>query len=229
MITRILVVEKNSDQSTVLVSGLEKKGYEVAVARTQGQALDRIRVRRPDILVLDVVSFGKNGYRVRDNVRGRLEGVPAILLLEAGHAVAGSDAAAYMFPPFTSKKLLNRVQKLEQNLVRRQMSVSAGPLTLDLEKHTLVKGIAVTPLRPKEEALLALFMRNPGRVLKRQELMRQVWETDYIGDTRTLSVHICWLRTKIEDDPRSPQYLRTVRGVGYRFQVPASNGASTDR
>ncbi len=218
MSLRILLVEKDMTTADLLIPSLERKGYQVSWARTQRQAMSRIRSRRPDLLVLDVASFGSSGYKVSDAVRARLDGVPTILLLEKGHASAGSTAEAFMTPPFTSRKLLYRVKKLAEHLTAREIKV--GPLLFDLDTRTLRKGGVTMHLRPKEAMLLALFTRNPGRVLSRQEIMKKVWETDYIGDTRTLSVHVRWLRLKIEDDPNRPRFLRTVRGVGYRFEVP---------
>jgi DNA-binding response OmpR family regulator len=127
-----------------------------------------------------------------------------------------------MTPPFTSRKLLYRVRKLAENLTRPEIHV--GVLSLDPDVRILRKGDEVIQLRPKEAALLALFMENAGRVLSRLEIMKEVWETDYVGDTRTLSVHVRWLRLKIEDDPGNPRWLRTVRGLGYRFEEPESDG-----
>jgi DNA-binding response OmpR family regulator len=127
-------------------------------------------------------------------------------------------AEAFMVPPFTSRKLLYRVRKLAEQLTSRE--IQAGPLVFDPDTRALRKGGATTQLRPKEASLLIYFIQNSGRVITRRELMRQVWETEYVGDTRTLSVHVRWLRTKIEDDPNKPRFLRTVRGVGYRFEVP---------
>jgi DNA-binding response OmpR family regulator len=218
MTLRILLVEKDVTTVDLLVPSLEKKGYRVTVAKSQRQALTRIRSGAPDLLVMDVASFGANGYSVSEAVRTRLDTVPTILLLEKGHAGAGSTADAYMTPPFTSRKLLYRVRKLAENLTRREIRV--GPLALDPDFRTLRKGDEVTQLRPKEAALLAFFMENAGRVLSRLEIMKEVWETDYVGDTRTLSVHVRWLRLKVEKDPSNPRWLRTVRGVGYRFQEP---------
>jgi DNA-binding response OmpR family regulator len=215
---RILFVEKEIDTADQLVPSLQRHGFVVTLARTQRQALARIRSQRPDLLVLDVASFGGGGYRVSEVVRAHLDGVPTILLLDKGHATAGATAEAFMEPPFTSRKLLYRVKKLGARIKRRELR--AGPLVLDLDSRRLHTRGESIHLRPKEVALLALFMRNPGRVLSRLELMRHVWETEYMGDTRTLSVHVCWLRGHIEEDPRSPKLLRTVRGVGYRFQVP---------
>lgn len=218
---RILLVEKDATTSDLLVPSLERKGYQVSVARTQRQAMSRIRPARPDLLVVDVASFGSNGYKVSNAVRTRLDGVPTILLLEEGHASAGSTAEAFMMPPFTSRKLLYRVKKLAENIASRE--IQAGPLILDPDTRNLRRGKVTLHLRPKEAALLALFMRNPGKVLSRQEIMKKVWETDYVGDTRTLSVHVRWLRLKIEENPNRPRYLRTVRGAGYRFEVPKSD------
>jgi DNA-binding response OmpR family regulator len=217
---RILFVEKDLTTADLLVPSLERKGYQVSLARTQRQAMRRIRAARPDLLVMDVASFGVNGYKMSEAVRARLESVPTILLLEKGHASAGSTAEAFMTPPFTSRKLLYRIKKVAQNLTSREIRV--GHLVIDPDTRILHKGQQVSYLRPKEAALLALFMSNPGRVLSRQEIMKEVWETDYVGDTRTLSVHVRWLREKIEDNPGKPVFLRTVRGVGYRFEVPAS-------
>lgn len=219
MAIRILLVEKDVATSDLLLSSLEQKGYQVRLARNRRQALSRGRAFRPDILVIDVASFGSAGYDVLDAVRSRLDGVPAVLLLENGLAFVESQAAACVTPPFTSRKLLYRLKKVAQRLPSRELR--AGDLVLDPRACTLGKGPSRICLRPKEAALLAFFMRNPGRVLSRKEIMKEVWDTDYLDDTRTLNVHIRWLRLKIEEDPSRPCMLRTVRGVGYRFQVPA--------
>lgn len=218
MSLRILLVEKDLTTADLLVPSLERKGYHVFVARSQRQALSRTRSWHPDLLVLDVASFGGNGYKVYEVMQARLDTVPTILLLEKGHAGAAGAAESFMEPPFTSRKLLYRVRKLAQNLTRREISL--GPLVLDPDSRALSNGDETVQLRPKEAELLAYFMRNPGKVLSRQEIMRQVWDTDYVEDTRTLSVHVCWLRQKVEEDANRPRLLRTVRGVGYRFDVP---------
>jgi len=202
MMARILLVAKDVTTTDLLVPSLERKGHQVAVAHTQRQALSHIRSLHPDLLVMDVASFGLNGYQVSDAIRARLNRVPTILLLEKGHNSAGDTADAFMTPPFTSRKLLYRVKKVTVQRTRR--ALKAGPLTLDLDTRTLRKGEEVFQLRPKEIELVALFMHNPGKVLSRQEIMKQVWETDYVGDTRTLSVHVRWLRLKIEDDGINP-------------------------
>jgi DNA-binding response OmpR family regulator len=215
MAIRILLVEKDLTTADLLVPSLERKGYQVRLARSRRQALRR-RSIRPDILVIDVASFGLAGYDLVDAVQSRLGALPTVLLLEEGHAVAGSQAAAFMTPPFTSRKLLHRLGKVAKTLPSQE--IRAGNLVLDPVTRILHKGQHPVSLRPKEAALLAFFMRNPGRVLSRKEIMKEVWDTDYLDDTRTLNVHIRWLRVKIEDDPSRPHMLRTVRGVGYRFE-----------
>ncbi|HSJ53389.1 MAG TPA: response regulator transcription factor [Anaerolineae bacterium] len=220
MSLRILLVEKDVTTADLLVPSLERKGYQVLVSRSQRQALSRVRATPPDLLVVDVASFGNSGYGVCSAVRGQLPGVPTVILVDKAHAGVLAMADAYMTPPFTSRKLLYRVKALADKLTRRELT--AGSLTLDPDTRVLRRDEQLIQLRPKEAALLALFMQNQGKVLNRPEIVRQVWETDYVGDTRTLSVHIRWLRQKIEADPSHPRFLRTVRGIGYRFEVPPS-------
>lgn len=215
MALRILFVEKDLTVADLLVPSLERKGHQVVVARTQRQATSCIRTLCPNMLVMDVASFDRRGYDICQVIRNRLASVPTILLLAEGHDAAGSMAEAYMTPPFTTRKLLYRVKKTAELVVSRE--IKAGPLVLDPETRTLSNGQQRYRLRPKEAVLLELFMVNPGKTLSRRRIMKEVWDTDYVGDTRTLSVHVRWLRLKIEDDPGRPRLLRTVRGVGYRF------------
>jgi DNA-binding response OmpR family regulator len=221
MSLRILFVEKDVTIVDLLVPSLERKGYQVYVANTQRQASSRLRSLRPDVLIVDEVSFGVSGHKVSDALRARLEGVPTILLLADKRAPAGPPADGVMTPPFTFRKLLHRVKKVAAKVPGHgSREIQAGPIVLDPATRILRRGNETLHLRPKEASLLALFIRNPGKVLSRQEIMKQVWETDYLGDTRTVSVHVRWLREKIEEDPNHPRLLRTVRGVGYRFEVP---------
>jgi DNA-binding response OmpR family regulator len=212
---RILFVEKEPTTADLLVPSLERKRYAVAVAHTQRQAMIRARASRPDLLIIDVASFGPRGYRVSEAIRDQFQGIAPILLLPEGHDPASSSTEAFMTPPFTSRRLLYRVRKVEDALPCRE--VKAGDLLLDPETGILHKSGSEVRQLPKETALLALFMRNWGRVLSRQQIMEQVWKTDYLDDTRTLNVHVCWLRAKIEDEPREPSYLRRVGGVGCRL------------
>ena len=224
MTLRILFVERDVTKADLLTPSMEGKGYQVYVVQTLRQATSRIRSQWPDLLVMDVASFGARGYKICDSIRARLEGVPTILLLEEGHASAGGAAEEFMTPPFTSRKLLYRIKKVARKVTRRE--IRAGNLAIDPQTRTLRKGDEVMQLRPKEAEMLELFLTSPGKVISRRELMKRIWNTDYMGDTRTLSVHVRWLRLKIEDDPGSPRFLRTVRGVGYLFDVPDSTPRS---
>jgi len=214
---RILFVENDLATAELLVPPMERRGYQVSVVRTQSQALSRARTLHPQLLVMDIASLGTNGYKTSSSIRARLDGVPTVLFVEKAHAGALADAEEFMTPPFTSRKLLHRLKKLADSVPDREIRI--GPLALDPDTRILTKGGKSYHLRPKEAALLTLFLHNAGKVLSRLEIIKQVWETDYVGDTRTLSVHIRWLRAKIEDDADDPQFLRTVRGVGYRFDV----------
>jgi len=231
MSLRILLVDKDVTTIDLLVPSLERKGHQVAVASTQRQVAGRVRTARPDLVVLDVASFGSNGYKMLEAVRARVEGVPTILLLEKGHESVGRTTDAFMTPPFTSRKLLYRVRQVAESLTTREIRV--GSMTLEPDTRVLSRGDERVQLRPREAELLAFFMSNPGRVLSRAEIMREVWNTEYLGDTRTLSVHVRWIRCKIEDNPNRPRLLRTVRGMGYRFHNPeppedATQGGSTE-
>jgi DNA-binding response OmpR family regulator len=217
MSLKILFVENEPSMADVLVPCLERKGYQVTYARTQRQAISRTRSQQPDLLVLDVFSFGANGFKTAHAIRTRLDGVPAVLLVEKPLPGTPDQIEEFILPPFTSRKVLYRVKKLASRVANREIVI--GPFSLDPDTRILCKGEDTCHLRPKEAALLALFFRNPGKILSRPEIIKQIWETDYVGDTRTLSVHVRWLRAKIEADPNHPIYLRTVRGVGYRFDV----------
>jgi len=217
---KVLLVESDSDTANQLLPSLERNGYEVIQARTQRQALSRGQSVRPDMLIIDVVSFGTHGLKLSDAVRSRLDGVPCVLLLAKVQASLVGDSGHFLTPPFTGRRLLHRLKRLATGVQTRELR--AGPFTFDPDTRVLTKGEAVFRLRPKEASLLAVLMQNQGKVFSRQDLMKHVWLTEYMGDTRTLSVHICWLRGYLEDNPRSPVYLRTVRGIGYRFQIPSS-------
>jgi DNA-binding response OmpR family regulator len=216
---RILFVERDPATTDLLVPSLERKGHHVSLASTMAQVRRNSSHSRPQLLVIDVASFGRRGYEVNEAVRTHLEDIPVILLLPEGHDAAGDSAEGYMTPPFTSRKLLHRVRVAADNVAARE--IRAGPLILDPDARTLQKGEQTWQLRPKEASLLEMLMCNRGRVVSRKEIMQRVWDTEYTGDTRTISVHVCWLRRKIEPDPGSPRLLKTVRGRGYLFSAPA--------
>ncbi len=191
---------------------LEQKGYKVSSIHN-GQVLERIESERPDLIILD----GKRHREDFRSVRKRLN-IPVLAIVDKGVSIRDNIGAdAYLPRPLTTRKVLARIRKI----VRAQdaPTMRVGDITLNLETRSVTKAGHTFPLTPKEFKLLKIFMLRQGEVLTRRYLMKNVWETEYIGDTRTLDVHIHWLRGKIEDDPNMPIHLRTVRGVGYRFEV----------
>jgi DNA-binding response OmpR family regulator len=152
--------------------------------------------------------------------------IPIILLLaqdgQADEECRQVTGGNILRMPFTSRKVVNRVAKIAACHIGDVISV--GELTLNLDKRCVARGDTVRRLTPRQAGLLEVFMRHAGQTLTRKFLMETVWETDYMGDTRTLDVHVRWIRERIEEEPSSPRYLRTVRGIGYRFGVPSEEG-----
>jgi DNA-binding response OmpR family regulator len=148
-----------------------------------------------------------------------LNGVPILLVTPRGTDPESIRSASVVLAhPFTPRKLLNRVVRLLPGDTRFALEV--GPIRLNLAQRTLRCQGRESRLTPKEVRLLEVFLQNPGKLLTRGTLIRQVWHTDYTGDTRTLDVHMSWLRRALEPDPSEPQFLKTIRGVGYRLDLP---------
>ena len=223
---KILVVDDEETMVRSLSTLLAEEGYEVTVAMNGAQALEAARTERPDLILLDVMLPGIDGMEVCRQIR-TWSTVPIIMLTaKTGEVdkVVGLEVGAddYVTKPFSSRELVARVKA---NLRRAQMQaqqaqeerLAAGDVAIDLgTRRVTVRGREVT-LSPKEFDLLKVLLSHPGRVLGRDFLLNQVWGEDFFGDTRTLDVHIRWLREKIEEDPSKPEYIQTVHGVGYRF------------
>jgi DNA-binding response OmpR family regulator len=152
------------------------------------------------------------------NLRTTLDGLPIILISpEHTNPDASTGASIILVHPFTPRKLLNRIARLLPGDESYMLEV--GPLRLNLAQRKVYAQGREARLTPKQTKLLEIFMLNPGRLLTRKTLIKQVWQTDYIGDTRTLDVHMSWLRGAIEKDPAHPKFLRTIRGMGYRLDL----------
>jgi DNA-binding response OmpR family regulator len=148
--------------------------------------------------------------------------VPILWVLDEGQSVSKEGIADLSLQrPFTSRKLLNRVRKLLPS--KKSETLTAGDIVFDPRSRQVRKGDRQLRLTPKQAALLEELMRHAPEVLSRRFLMKNVWKTDYLGDTRTLDVHIRWVREAIEDNPSAPKYVQTVRGVGYRFEIPKAD------
>ncbi|MEZ0165328.1 winged helix-turn-helix domain-containing protein [Kineococcus sp. LSe6-4] len=224
--TRILVVEDEESFSDPLSYLLRREGYDVAVTENGPDALEEFDKEGADLVLLDLMLPGLPGTEVCRQLRTR-SSVPVIMLTAKDSEidkVVGLEIGAddYVTKPYSSRELLARVRAVlrrgaePEELV--QTTVEAGGVRMDVERHVVtVRGERV-PLPLKEFELLELLLRNAGRVLTRVQLIDRVWGSDYVGDTKTLDVHVKRLRAKIEPDPSNPRYLVTVRGLGYKFE-----------
>ena len=218
MKARILWIEGKRADSPPFVPGLRKKGYSVEIATSGDEALALLPKFDPDLVVVNAASMRTSGKRICRSVRGRANGVPILLISALGQYVPEDvpvDVSISL--PFTLRKLLNRIKPLLPG--EGQHLFHTGPIRLDIERKRVRCHGHEASLTPRLIQLLKIFMENPGEALERERLFRQVWNTEYTGDTRTLDVHISWLRQAIEEDPRKPQFIKTIRGVGYRLDV----------
>lgn len=225
--TRILIVEDEDSFSDALSFMLRREGYEVFIAADGNTAVTEFDKHGPDLVLLDLMLPGISGTEVCRIIRGKST-VPIIMLTAKDgevDKVVGLELGAddYVTKPFSSRELLARVRAVlrrhgEQDELLPP-TIEAGSVRIDIERHVVsVRGEHITmPL--KEFDLLEFLVRNSGRVLTRNQLIDRVWGADYVGDTKTLDVHIKRLRAKIEIDPSNPVHIYTVRGLGYKFDV----------
>lgn len=223
--TKILIVEDDDTVRDTLALNLKGEGYEVRTAADGEEGLRAGREGDFDLVILDVMLPKMDGLTVCRGLR-REGDVPIILLTARGtesDKIVGLETGAddYVVKPFSLGELLARVRAaLRRGRISRRPDdeIVAGDLRLDQAARTVHKGEQEIQLAPREYDLLATLMRNQGAALSRDLLLTGVWGQDYVGDTRTVDVHIRWLREKIEDDPSRPDRITTVRGVGYRFE-----------
>jgi two-component system, OmpR family, response regulator RegX3 len=226
-VSRVLVVEDEDSFSDALSYMLRKEGFEVSVAATGTQALTEFDRTGADIVLLDLMLPEMSGTEVCRQLRTKTN-VP-IIMVTARDAeidkVVGLEIGAddYVTKPYSPRELVARIRAVLRRNANESVEIaaptlSAGPVRMDVERHVVsVSGEAV-PLPLKEFELLELLLRNAGRVLTRGQLIDRVWGADYVGDTKTLDVHVKRLRSKIEPEPSAPRYLITVRGLGYKFE-----------
>ncbi|HEY2296993.1 MAG TPA: response regulator transcription factor [Jatrophihabitans sp.] len=225
--TRVLVVEDEESFSDALSYMLRREGYEVEVAETGPQALSSFDRTGADLVLLDLMLPGLSGTEVCRELRNRSK-VPIIMVTARDtevDKVVGLELGAddYVTKPFSSRELIARVRAVlrrggEADELLTNI-VEAGPVRMDVERHTVSVDSRQVNMPLKEFDLLELLLRNAGRVLTRGQLIDRVWGSDYVGDTKTLDVHVKRLRAKVEPDPGNPKYLVTVRGLGYKFEV----------
>jgi two-component system OmpR family response regulator len=230
---KILVVEDDKTLLDVLKYNLTKEGYEVVTAIDGVQALELARSDKPDLIVLDIMLPKLDGFEVCRILRKEMT-VPILMLtakVEEIDKVVGLELGAddYVTKPFSLRELLARIrallrrtEMLKQEALSEEEAVpppvKVGDLRIDLARHRVSLSDSLIDLSPREFELLTFLARNRGRAFSRDYLLEKVWGYDYAGDTRTVDVHIRWLRRRIEADPARPRHLLTVRGVGYKFE-----------
>lgn len=226
----VLVIEDEENLQEALKYNLEREGYDVLTASDGERGLGLARENRPDLVILDIMLPQLDGLEVCRILR-REHDTPIIMLTAKGEEVdrvVGLELGAddYITKPFSMRELLARLR----TVLRRTRSqprddgqpssetLTSGDLVIDLAGHTVKLADKELELKPREFDLLALLVANKGRAFTRDQILERLWGQDYIGDTRTVDVHIRWIRQKLETVPDSPNRIVTIRGVGYRFQ-----------
>jgi DNA-binding response OmpR family regulator len=226
---KILVVEDDRNLLDTLRYNLRKEGHDVVTAVDGAEALDVARREKPDLIILDIMLPKLSGFEVCRILRKEMT-TPIMMLTakdEEIDKVVGLEIGAddYMTKPFSMRELLARVGAMlrrskmtEMQPAPEQVILQIGDIKVDIARHTASKGTATLDLTPKEFDLLAFLATNKGLVFSRDRLLEKVWGYDFAGDTRTVDVHVRWLRQKVESDPNNPKHLVTVRGTGYKLE-----------
>ncbi|AFM00158.1 MULTISPECIES: response regulator transcription factor [Desulfitobacterium] len=223
---KVLVVEDEASIRRFITLNLETAGYEVGEAESGEDALALLTTFLPDLVVLDLMLPGMDGLEVCQHIRGTMPDPLIIMLTAKGQdtdKIMGLELGAddYMVKPFNPFELIARIKALLRRRDRYEPGRRAytyGSLHLDTVANKLLKNNQEVELTPTEYSLLKMFMENPGKALRREEMLNAIWGEDYFGDTKTLDVHIRRLREKIEDNPSEPRHIKTIWGSGYRWQ-----------
>jgi DNA-binding response OmpR family regulator len=215
----ILWIEGQWSSNPNFVSILEKKGFNIDTVSTGKSAIAAIKKSRYDLVVVNAASMRTSGKRICMAIKEQKERLPIILICAPEKVLTGNPDCmnAVLVLPFTSRKLVNRIEPLLPGDEARLIKI--GPIRLDKDRNQVRCYGKKTTLTPRLMRLLQMLIDNRGEVVDREELFKKVWRTNYTGDTRTLDVHISWLRRAVEKDPRKPNLLKTIRGVGYRLDV----------
>jgi two-component system, OmpR family, response regulator RegX3 len=228
-LTTVLVVEDEASFVEALVVGLEREGFRVHVARDGAEALELFELVQPDLVLLDLMLPRVSGIDVCRSLRSR-SSVPIIMVTAKSSeidTVVGLEIGAddYVAKPFRMRELVARMRAALRRVPRSGDVVvddvlEVGDVRLDPDRHEVVVRGEMVSFPLKEFELLELLLTNAGRVLPRETLISRVWGADYVGDTKTLDVHVKRLRAKVEDDPAQPRRIVTIRGLGYKYEVP---------
>jgi DNA-binding response OmpR family regulator len=218
MKARVLWVEGKRADNPTFVSSLRKKEYWVEIVPTGSSAVARLVEIDPDLVVVNAASFRSSGKRICNAIREKSSKLPIVLIVSPEHSITGATTANTILElPFTSRKLLNRIAPLLPGDGKNLLHV--GFIRLDLERNQVRCLGREARLTPRMTHLLQVLLLHAGEAVERQKLFSEVWDTKYTVDTRTLDVHISWLREALEEDPRKPQFLKTIRGLGYRLDA----------
>ncbi|MGI6740687.1 MAG: response regulator [Brevefilum sp.] len=237
MSEKILVVDDEISLQETLAYNLKKQGYDVKTIGDGAEAIELAREWSPELIILDVMLPGLDGFEICRILRQEM--TTPILMLTARDdeidRVVGLEVGAddYLAKPFSMRELIARVKALLRRvrLIREEAAISEGEdgkpkaevlefdnLILDMVRHEIKINDRVVAFKPKEYELLTFFAQHQGQVLSREMILERVWGWDFIGDSRTVDVHVRWLREKIEQNPANPRRIITVRGAGYRFE-----------
>jgi DNA-binding response OmpR family regulator len=215
--TLLLIEGKHADHPA-FTPALRKKGYIVEAVTSGSAAFARLNDGfAPELVVVNAATLRTSGKRICQSLHELTADLPILLILDEEHEVEKVDADSVLTLPFTAQKLVNRIRHLLPG--DGKDSINAGPIHLDIGKLMVRCQGKQTRLTPRLVFLLKALIERRGEVIERNKLFSKVWETNYTDDTRTLDVHVSWLRQAIETNPKKPKLLRTVRGVGYRLDV----------
>jgi DNA-binding response OmpR family regulator len=218
MKAKILWIEGNRAEGPYFIPDLRKKDFTVEIVSTGKAANGYLFKDRFDLVVLNAATFRTSGKRICQDIRANWGKLPILMIANPDKPVSKDVGADVLLElPFTIRKLVNRINPLlplSSNKVLR-----TGPIQLDLERRVVRCLEKESHLTPRLTSLLKRFMEHPNEVLEREDLFRRIWNTEYTGDTRTLDVHISWIRKAIEPNSHKPRYLITIRGVGYRLDI----------
>jgi DNA-binding response OmpR family regulator len=214
----LLLIEGRHADYPAFTPALRKKGFVVELVSSGSEAIARLADGFiPELVVVNAATLRTSGIRICQSLHEKVASLPILLILDEDHEVKKNMADAVLSLPFTAQKLVNRICHLLPG--DGKDNIHAGPIRLDVEKRMVRCLGKQARLTPRLVYLLKALIEHRGEVMERKTLFSQVWETNYTDDTRTLDVHVSWLRQAIEVDPDAPQFLKTIRGVGYRLDV----------
>ncbi len=215
---QVLLIEGKRNVARCFATDLEKKGYSLKIESSGNKGLETLNSFSPDVVIINAASLRTNGLRLVSRFHNSLPGTPLCLIVAEDEPVVETENVNFFLRlPFTVQKLVNRLRTLKNN--SHKSTLIRGDLVLNPDSRIAVYKNKEVRLTPRLSDLLGKMMEKPGEVLSREELFKAVWATDYVEDTRTLDVHISWLRQALEDDPHHPDLIKTIRSKGYMLKV----------